>query len=190
MTDEGVKNQQKPQPKKSFFGRLKRLFSKKWVIALLLVILLAAGVAVGLMVSGVFNKKSEPTPTVVQPKESTETDELNRLLASGDAEGVAKKISADSTLANSLDGQLALAAAAVNDGKMDDALKIYLAAGDKYGWRADTASQVAWIYAAKGDKKQAISYYEKAKTLVDRSDNNPSRDSEVEAIDAAIKALQ
>lgn len=190
MTDEATQGQQKPQPKKTFWGRLRRFFSKKWVIILLLIILLAAGVGVGLWVSGIFNPKVNPVSNDVKPQESAATNEINQMLTSGDAEGVAKKVAADSSLSGSLDGQRVLAAAAVNEGKMDDALKIYLAAGEKYGWTADMADQVALIYAGKGDKKQAISYYEKEKTLLDSSENNPSYNSEVEVIDAYIKALQ
>jgi hypothetical protein len=191
MTSQDVRGSEGKHPKLPIWRRLGHRLSKRALaVAVLLLALLIAGVAVGTVVSGWLNssKKGSGSTASASPKETPAVEEINHLLATGDSEGVAKKVAADSSLANSIDGQLVLAAAAVNSGKMDDALKIYLDAGDKYGWRSDAADQVALIYAGKGEKTKAISYYEKEKQLLDK--NDPSYDSQVQRIDESIKGLK
>lgn len=191
MTDlKDVKKPQGTRPKKSFWGRLKRFFSKRVVIiVIVLIVLLAAGIGVGMLISNALNKNTGNSgSTDFDIGETQSVEDINTLLATGDTEGVAKKVESDLSLANSIDGQLVLAAADVNAGKLDEALKIYLDASEKYGWRADVADQVAFIYEGKGDKAQALTYYEKEKSLLDT--NDPTYESQLQVVEESIKRVQ
>ncbi|MGD8374045.1 MAG: hypothetical protein PVI21_04265 [Candidatus Woesebacteria bacterium] len=191
MTDLDAQKLANSRPKKAKRGGLKRLFSKRnVVIFVILLVLLAIGVGVGFLVGGLLNKNNDASTGSLDFDigEPTSVSEINDVITTGDTDEATSKVESDSNLSGSIDGQLILAAAAVNAGKTDEALIIYLAAGEKYGWRADMADQVAFIYSTKGNKALAISYYEKEKTLLDT--NEPSYDSQIEIIDSYIKELQ
>jgi predicted negative regulator of RcsB-dependent stress response len=168
-------------------GESRRRVSRRLLLVVVIVLILAAGVVAGVLIA---NKMTNDKLVQKRPKESTTINKLNVLLASGDTKGVEQMVASDKSLSNSREGALDLAAAAVNVGKNDDALKIYMDVAAKYGWTADMAGQVAFIYAGKGDKTQAITYYEKQKTLLDKTDANPIYQAQVQNIDKAIKALQ
>lgn len=191
MTSLDVQKPAGAKSKKTGKKRLRRFFSKRNIIIfVVLLILLVAGIGLGVWISSALNKNGSSNDGSIDFDigESESVSEINDVVISGDTDEAAKKVESDSALSDSIDGQLILAAAAVNAGKMDEALSIYLAAGDKYGWRADMADQVAFIYSTKGDKAQAISYYEKEKTLLDSE--LPSYASQIEIIDGYIKELQ
>lgn len=191
MTD--LKDAKKPQgsrPRKSFLNRVKHFFSKRVVIIVIaLIVLLAAGIGIGTLISNALNKNTGNSGSAdFDIGETQSVEDINTMLATGDAAGVAKKVESDSSLANSIDGQLVLAAADVNAGRLDDALKIYLAVSEKFGWRADVADQVAFIYESKGDKVQALTYYQKEKSLLNTAD--PTYESQLQVVEESIKRVQ
>lgn len=81
-----------------------------------------------------------------------------------------------------------LAAAQANSGNSTGAIDAYLKAAEERGMDESTAKQLGEIYAAKGDKTQAIKYYEQAISIWPKKD--PLYRAETSALQDKIAALK
>jgi hypothetical protein len=156
------------------------------------VVLVTGAVTAYFIWSGRHAKKNVVTPktatsNVVEPQS---VEMVNTLLANGQPAEAAKTVNDDPSLKNSRDGQMLLAQVALNQNKYDDAIVIYKAIGDKFGWNANLADQVALCYASKNDKANEIVYYQKELSLLQANSKDPSQNAEIPRVQEQLKELQ
>lgn len=131
--------------------------------------------------------KRTPVPFVSEKQSITD---INGLLAEGKTQAAVDAVNNNKELAGSRDGQMLLGQTALNKADYDNAVSIYKGVAEKYGWTPNLARLIAGAYESKGDKAQAITYYQKEVELLGKDTTNPMRGDDIARANERIKELQ
>jgi tetratricopeptide (TPR) repeat protein len=176
------------------FGKLRLSRKKKWIIGIIIVILLIGGSVAAWLITS--NQKSLKTSTNTnQAKTAAEArasfNNVDKLVNTDKTDEA--KAAYDELIKNTSDPNqkafllLDKATLYLKDSKYDEALAIAKEA-ENYGPKSSgVASYIAQIYSLKGDKQNAIDYYQKAVSFVDKTD--PMSGSDIKDYQDIIKYL-
>lgn len=172
-----------------------RRFPWRLFVIVVVAILGVAALGVGVWYWGSKNGESSTakknTPSFSKPTNNEELlNQVNQFSSSGDYDTAQKVISSNSELAKSRDGLMATATVYYNAGKLDQALASYQDIAKSYGWTANLADLVASVYAQKGDKQQATTYYQKEIELLNNDKSDPMAKSTVAVVQKKIEGLK
>lgn len=170
-------------------------FPWRIVIIIVIVVLVVAALVGGLWYwrskksgSGVAKKN---TPSFTKPTTNEQLlDEVNKFSAAGDYDTAQKVIASNPELSGSRDGLMTKATVYYNAQKWDDALATYQDIAKTYGWTANLADLVASVYVQKGDKQQAVVYYQKEIDLLNSDKSDPMAKSLAASVQKKIEGLK
>lgn len=174
MDDSNKRQPEQPQaPQQSHHHKRKHSSRKKWLIVLATVIILAGSFGAWFYIQDQMQKNAAPaivTRTTDQIQQIT--DEADAKANSGDVGGAqaAYKNAIDETNDSAQKSYLLMGNASLyyNDGNYDQALVLAKQA-ESYKLDENVASMTAEIYKMKGDKQNAILYYQKSISLIDKT---------------------
>ena len=166
----------------------RRLFRRRLIVIITCVILMLAAVGGAYMLWRSEETKGDPS-TKQTIDNSPNAQAVNDSIANGDYQAAEDTLKNSPELQNSRDGLMFTASVQFEKANYTEAIKTYQSVATKYGWTADVAGLIGRSYTELKDKEQAISYYNKAIELVDKS-SSPTKEADKNDYRRQIEALQ